>query len=82
MTVSLKRVGAITLFVDDPQQSKRFYESVFDTTVIYEDENFAAFWFENMIVNLLSQSAARDLIDPARCRAGDRFALSADRLGR
>ena len=62
--MSLKSVGAITLFVDDPQRSKSFYQEVFDAPVIYEDEDAAAFAFENTIVNLLKIPAARELIDP------------------
>jgi len=79
VSASLKSVGAITLFVDDPQRSKSFYEDVFDLSVIYEDENAAAFRFENMIVNLLKIPAARDLIDPgavASREAGSRFQLT------
>jgi lactoylglutathione lyase len=79
MTVSLKSVGAITLFVEDLQRSKSFYQDVFDLPVVYEDENSTAFRFENMIVNLLEIPAARDLIDPAAVagrEAGSRFQLT------
>jgi catechol 2,3-dioxygenase-like lactoylglutathione lyase family enzyme len=79
MSASLKSVGAITLFVEDPQRSKAFYEHVFDLAVIYEDENSAVFRFENMIVNLLEIPAARDLIDPgavAGRETGSRFQFS------
>jgi catechol 2,3-dioxygenase-like lactoylglutathione lyase family enzyme len=79
VSASLKSVGAITLFVEDPQKSKVFYETVFDVPVIYEDENSAVFRFENMIVNLLETSAAHDLIAPAAVGtqdAGSRFQFS------
>ena len=56
MSNSLKSLGAITLFVDDPKRSKAFYERVFDVAAVYEDENSAAFKFENTIVNLLARS--------------------------
>ncbi len=75
----LKSVGAITLFVEDPQRSKSFYEDVFDASVIYEDESSAALKFENLIVNLLATPAARDLIDPgavAGRETGARFQLT------
>ena len=75
----LKSVGAITLFVEDPQRSKSFYEGVFDASVIYEDESSAALKFENLIVNLLATPAARDLIDPgavAGRETGARFQLT------
>jgi catechol 2,3-dioxygenase-like lactoylglutathione lyase family enzyme len=79
VTASLRSVGAITLFVGDPQRSKSFYEDVFELSPIYEDEDAAAFRFENLIVNLLKVPAARDLIDPgvvAGAEAGSRFQLT------
>ena len=79
MSASLTSVGAITLFVDDPQRSKSFYEDVFDLSPIYEDDDAAAFKFENTIVNLLRTPAARDLIDPGAVvvrEAGSRFQLT------
>ena len=79
MAVSLKSVGAITLFVEDPRRSQSFYEEVFDVPVIWQDEDSAAFKFENTIVNLLRIPAARDLIEPgsvASLDAGSRFQLT------
>ena len=73
---SLKNVGAITLFVEDPQRSKEFYERVFEAPVLFEDEHSAAFRFENTIINLLARPAANELIDPAPvggADAGSRF---------
>ena len=75
----MKNVGAITLFVEDPQRSKSFYESVFDLAPIYEDENSVVFRFENMIVNLLAFAAAPELIEPANVaapRSGSSFQFS------
>jgi catechol 2,3-dioxygenase-like lactoylglutathione lyase family enzyme len=62
---SLKSVGAITMFVDDPKRSKEFYERVFGVSVIYEDDDSVAFQFENLTVNLLAARAAGGLIEPA-----------------
>jgi lactoylglutathione lyase len=79
VTTSLKSVGAITLFVEDPRRSQSFYEEVFDLPVIWEDEDSAVFRFENTIVNLLKIPAARDLIEPgsvAGREAGSRFQLT------
>jgi catechol 2,3-dioxygenase-like lactoylglutathione lyase family enzyme len=76
---SLKSVGAITLFVEDPARSKVFYEQVFDVPVVYEDESSAAFQFENTIVNLLARPAADELIAPGSVGgpdAGARFQLT------
>jgi lactoylglutathione lyase len=79
MNVPLKSVGAITLFVEDSQRSKSFYERVFELAVAYEYDDAAGFKLENMIVNLLEIPAARDLIDPASVAdpaAGSRFQLT------
>jgi lactoylglutathione lyase len=79
VTASLTSVGAITLFVGDPQRSKSFYEQVFGLSPIFEDESSAAFRFENTIVNLVERSAARELIEPAAVagrEAGSSFQFS------
>jgi lactoylglutathione lyase len=65
MSESLTSVGAITMFIDDTQRSKAFYEQVFDAKAVYEDENAVAFEFENMVVNMLRVPAAHELIAPA-----------------
>jgi catechol 2,3-dioxygenase-like lactoylglutathione lyase family enzyme len=71
-----KNVGAITLFVEDPQRSKSFYENVFGLGAIFEDENSVVFRFENMLLNVLRSAAAHGLIEPAQVasrEAGSRF---------
>src|SRR4029453_6852382 len=75
----LTSVGAITLFVEDTQRSKTFYEEVFGAPVIFEDEGSVAFKFDNLIVNLLVRPAARELIEPASVAeqaAGSRVQLT------
>jgi lactoylglutathione lyase len=79
VNASLKSVGAITLFVEDPRRSQSFYEKVFALPMIWEDEDSAVFQFENTLVNLLKVSAARELIEPgsvASREAGSRFQLT------
>jgi lactoylglutathione lyase len=79
MSTPLKSVGAITLFVEDPKRSKAFYESVFGLSPVWEDDASAAFKFDNTIINLLKDPAARELIDPgtvADGNAGSRFQLT------
>lgn len=65
MNESLERVGAITMFIEETQRSKAFYEQVFGATAVYEDEDAVAFEFENMVVNMLRVPAAEELIAPA-----------------
>ena len=72
-------LGAITLFVQDCERSKEYYARVFDLSPVYEDENAAAFKFENTIVNLLRFSAAHELVAPgavAAPGAGSSFQLT------
>ena len=79
MTVSLKGLGAITLFVEDLERSRLFYQDVFGLQVIYEDEDSAAFDFGNATINLLRIPAAHALIEPgavASREAGSRFQLT------
>jgi catechol 2,3-dioxygenase-like lactoylglutathione lyase family enzyme len=79
VSASLKSVGAVTLFVENPRRSQSFYEEVFDLSAIYEDEDSAGFKFDNTIINLLGMPAARELIDPeavASREAGSRFQLT------
>lgn len=54
-------VGATTLFSEDLERSKLFYQDVFGLPVAFEDEDSAVFKFENMAINLLKIPAAREL---------------------
>jgi catechol 2,3-dioxygenase-like lactoylglutathione lyase family enzyme len=79
VTVSLKSIGALSLFVEDPQVSKAFYRQVFDVSVVFEDEYSVVVEFDNTIVNLLKSSAAYELIEPAMVAGpdiGHRFQLT------
>jgi catechol 2,3-dioxygenase-like lactoylglutathione lyase family enzyme len=79
VSASLKSVGAITLFVEDPQRSKAFYERAFDVPSVYEDANSVVFRFENTLINLLQASEAPGLIAPATVAppdAGSRMQFS------
>jgi catechol 2,3-dioxygenase-like lactoylglutathione lyase family enzyme len=79
MSVDLTSVGAITLFVEDPKRSKAFYEQVFGVEAIYEDETSVAFKFDNLVVNLLAEPAAHELIEPGKVGEpadGARFQLT------
>ena len=79
MSATLSSVGAITLFVEDLERSKSFYQNVFGAPVIYEDDDAATFRFENTLINLLKAPAARDLIEPgavAGPETGSRFQLT------
>jgi len=58
-------IGAITLFVEDLASAKQFYRAVFGLPVTFEDDDSAVFDFGNTIINLLTTTAAPELIAPA-----------------
>jgi catechol 2,3-dioxygenase-like lactoylglutathione lyase family enzyme len=69
-------IGAITMFTEDLEQSKSFYQNVFGLPVYFEDADSAVFKLDNTLINLLRIPAARDLIGPgtvASREAGSRF---------
>jgi catechol 2,3-dioxygenase-like lactoylglutathione lyase family enzyme len=76
---SLTKISAMSLFVDDLQQAKAFYQDVFGVKLLFEDEVSAAFKFDGLILNLLLESEAPTLVAPgavAPREAGHRFQLS------
>jgi catechol 2,3-dioxygenase-like lactoylglutathione lyase family enzyme len=69
-------ISAITLFVEDLERAKSFYEDVFDLPVFFEDDSSAVFKFGETLVNLLRATEAPDLVAPAAVaapEAGARF---------
>lgn len=58
-------IGAITLFVEDLEATKRFYCEIFGLPITFEDDDSAVFDFGNTIINLLKTTAAPELIEPA-----------------
>ena len=74
-------IAAITLFVEDLESAKRFYEDVFDLPVFFEDENSSVFKFGDTLVNLLRMSEAPGLIAPAPVATAEAGARSQFTLG-
>ena len=60
-----KEIYAITLFVEDLDVAKQFYQKVFGLPVVFEDDNSSVFKFGNTLINLLKTTAAGELIEPA-----------------
>jgi catechol 2,3-dioxygenase-like lactoylglutathione lyase family enzyme len=76
-------IAAITLFVEDLEAAKRFYQGVFELPVAYQDDNSAVFMFGETMVNLLRTSEAPGLVDPAKVASRDagvrfQFTLAVD----
>lgn len=64
-------IGAITLFVEDLDAAKSFYQEVFQLPIFHEDENSAVFKFGETLVNLLKVSEAPGLVEPATVASRD-----------
>jgi lactoylglutathione lyase len=76
-----KRIGAITLFVEDLAAAKQFYMDVFGLPVTFEDDDSAVFHFGNTLINLLKTTAAEELIEPVAVAprdGGSRVQLTID----
>jgi catechol 2,3-dioxygenase-like lactoylglutathione lyase family enzyme len=76
---SLAHVSAISLFVEDLQTAKSFYEAVFGVDVVFEDETSVCVKFDQLFVNLLLNSSAEQQVEPAPVagpESGSRFQLS------
>src|SRR5438046_520723 len=58
MTQPLKSVNVITLFVEDQQCSKEFYERVFEIPAVDEGEGTVIFKFDNLFLRLLTRGEA------------------------
>jgi catechol 2,3-dioxygenase-like lactoylglutathione lyase family enzyme len=74
-------VRAITLFVEDLAAAKQFYTKAFDLRVFFEDPDSAVFKFGDTLINLLTTTAAHELIAPAVVAsrdAGSRMQLTLD----
>ncbi|MEZ4630289.1 MAG: VOC family protein [Deinococcales bacterium] len=78
-TTWAKKIFAVTLFVEDLEACKAFYQKIFDLPPSFEDPHSAVFKFGNLIINLLNVKEAPELINPASVAAADagsRFVIS------
>jgi len=74
-----KGIFAITLFTEDLEQTKKFYQNVFGLPIDYEDSNSAVFKFGGTLVNLLKITEANELIEPAKVanrESGSRYVFT------
>jgi catechol 2,3-dioxygenase-like lactoylglutathione lyase family enzyme len=60
-----KNIGAITLFVEDSDRAKLFYQQVFELQPAYEDETDVMFRLANTLLFLTKSSEAPRMIAPA-----------------
>lgn len=65
-------VGAMTLFVADKERAKEFYANAFQAKQVHEDENSVVFQLDNLMIVLLDEREAPELIGPAPVGSGSR----------
>ncbi len=79
MSNSLTNISAMSLFVDDLQETKKFYQDVFGVEVKFEDDAAVVVKFDHLFLNLLLTSKGEDLVGTGNVgdrQAGQRFQLS------
>ena len=64
-------IKAITLVVDDLNEAKDFYLRVFELPLVFGDANSCVLALGGTVINLLSATAAPELMDPAPVAAVD-----------
>lgn len=72
-------IFAVTLFVEDLDATKGFYQRVFGLPIEHQDAVSAVFKFKNTLINLLKTTEAPGLVNPARVaspEAGSRFVFT------
>jgi len=75
----VRQPTALTLFVDDLAATREFYLRAFEQPVLFEDPDSVVFKLGDLLVNLLSTSAADELVSPAAVGSpagGARFAIT------
>ena len=74
-----QNIFAVTLFVEDLNKAKQFYQKVFGLPIVFEDDNSAVFQVGDTLINLLKTTAAKELVEPATVgspEAGSRFVFT------
>ncbi|WP_426127060.1 VOC family protein [Pararhizobium sp. PWRC1-1] len=63
--MKLDAIEVITLFIDDIDEAKSFYQTVFTPDILYEDDVSAILKFSGTLVNLLKSTEAPELVTPS-----------------
>ena len=72
-------IYAVTLFTEDLQQTKEFYQRVFGLPIHFEDPDSTVFKFGDTLINLLNITEANELIEPGKVanrESGNRFVFT------
>ena len=73
------RIEVITLFVDEIDAARAFYQKVFAADVVYQDDVCSVLKFSETMVNLLQVTEAPQLVEPltvAASGSGSRVLLT------
>lgn len=76
---SLNNLECVTLFVDDLSRARTFYEAVFEARPIYSDAVCSVIGLGGIMVNLLQETEAPQLVQPvvpAASSAGPRMLMT------
>ncbi|MCV9966501.1 VOC family protein [Pararhizobium sp. BT-229] len=65
----LDAIEVVTLFVDDIDEAKLFYQKVFAPEIVYQDDVSAVLKFSGAMVNLLQATEAPELVAPSAVAA-------------
>ncbi|MHC2221364.1 catechol 2,3-dioxygenase-like lactoylglutathione lyase family enzyme [Rhizobium leguminosarum] len=65
----LDRIEVVTLFVDDIDEAKAFYQKVFAPEIVYEDAVSSVLKFSGTMINLLKVTEAPQLVEPSAVAA-------------
>jgi catechol 2,3-dioxygenase-like lactoylglutathione lyase family enzyme len=64
-------ISALTLFVEDLEAAKEFYDRAFGLPIYFQDDDSAVYNFGNTLINLLKIDEAPSLIGPAKVAGRD-----------
>ena len=74
-----KGIFAITVFTENLEQAKEYYQNVFGLSIDFEGPTSVVFKFGDTLINLLQISQANELIKPAKVanrESGARFVFT------
>jgi len=66
-----KQIFAITIFTEDLNASKEFYQNVFGLSLVYEGDTSAVFKIGETLINILDINSADELVNPAKVASRD-----------
>ena len=69
MHMRLDTIEVVTLFVENIDETKAFYQKVFAPEIVYQDEVSSVLKFSGAMINLLKATEAPELVEPSAVAA-------------